>query len=64
MFGRVSRGMDVVAKITKVATGNAGPHQNVPLTPIVIESASLVAAATTNATPANAAADKSQPAKK
>ena len=64
VFGRVSRGMDVVAKITKVATGNAGPHQNVPLTPIVIESASLVAAATTNATPANAAADKSQPAKK
>ncbi len=57
VFGRVTRGMDVVMKITKVATGNSGPHQNVPLTPIVIESASLVATAP-------AAAEKSQPAKK
>lgn len=58
VFGRVTRGMDTVMKITKVATGNAGPHQNVPVTPIVIESASLVAAATSPAT-AN-----SKPAKK
>jgi cyclophilin family peptidyl-prolyl cis-trans isomerase len=50
--------MDTVMKITKVATGNAGPHQNVPVTPIVIESASLVPAATAPA-PAN-----SQPSKK
>jgi len=58
VFGRVTRGMDTVMKITKVATGNAGPHQNVPVTPIVIESASLVAAATAPA------AANSQPSKK
>ena len=39
VFGKVSKGMDVVARITKVATGNAGGHQNVPKEPIVIESA-------------------------
>ena len=42
MFGRVTSGMDVVNKIAKVQTGNAGGHQNVPTTPIVIESAKLL----------------------
>jgi peptidyl-prolyl cis-trans isomerase A (cyclophilin A) len=44
VFGKVVQGMDVVQKIAKVATGNAGMHQNVPTTPIVIESAKLLPA--------------------
>jgi cyclophilin family peptidyl-prolyl cis-trans isomerase len=39
VFGKVVEGQDVVDKIKKVATGNAGPHQNVPLEPVVIEKA-------------------------
>jgi peptidyl-prolyl cis-trans isomerase A (cyclophilin A) len=42
VFGKVVQGMDVVQKIAKVGTGNAGMHQNVPLSPIVIESAKLI----------------------
>jgi peptidyl-prolyl cis-trans isomerase A (cyclophilin A) len=42
VFGRVVEGMDVVRKIGKAATGNAGMHQNVPTTPIVVESAKLI----------------------
>jgi len=42
VFGKVVSGMDVVDKIAKVATGNAGPHQNVPRQPVVIESARVV----------------------
>lgn len=42
VFGKVIAGMDVVNKIKGVATGNAGMHQNVPSTPVVIESASVV----------------------
>jgi hypothetical protein len=34
--------MDVVKKIVALPTGNQGMHQNVPRTPIVIESASVV----------------------
>jgi peptidyl-prolyl cis-trans isomerase A (cyclophilin A) len=44
VFGKVVQGMDVVQKIAKVATGNAGMHQNVPTTPVVIESAKLLPA--------------------
>ena len=43
VFGKVVSGMDVVMKITKVPTGNAGMHQNVPREPVVIESATVVA---------------------
>lgn len=42
VFGQVVKGMDVVQKIGKAATGNAGFHQNVPTTPIVIESAKFI----------------------
>ena len=36
VFGKVVAGMDVVDKIAKVRTGSAGPHQNVPVEPVVI----------------------------
>jgi peptidyl-prolyl cis-trans isomerase A (cyclophilin A) len=49
VFGRVIKGMDVVDKIKSVPVANAGPHQNVPVTAVVIESATLLK---------NAAADK------
>ncbi|QIL79379.1 peptidyl-prolyl cis-trans isomerase [Diaphorobacter sp. HDW4A] len=42
VFGKVVSGNDVVDKIKAVATGNKGGHQNVPTTPVVIESAVLV----------------------
>ncbi len=42
VFGKVIQGMDIVQKIAKVKTGNAGFHQNVPIEPVVIESAKLV----------------------
>jgi len=42
VFGKVTRGMDVVNKIAKVPTANAGPHQNVPREPVIIESATLL----------------------
>ncbi|HHW64284.1 MAG TPA: peptidyl-prolyl cis-trans isomerase, partial [Rhodocyclaceae bacterium] len=45
VFGKVIKGMDVVEKIGKVATGNRGFHQNVPVEPVVIESARVVEAA-------------------
>ena len=41
VFGKVVEGKDTVDAIRKVATGNAGPHQNVPRTPVVIEKAEL-----------------------
>ena len=42
VFGRVVSGMDVVNKIKAVPTGNAGMHADVPLTPVVIQSATIV----------------------
>jgi peptidyl-prolyl cis-trans isomerase A (cyclophilin A) len=41
VFGKVVSGMDVVDKMRSVATGNKGMHQNVPVTPITIQSATL-----------------------
>jgi peptidyl-prolyl cis-trans isomerase A (cyclophilin A) len=42
VFGKVISGMDVVDKIKVVPTGNKGMYQNVPVKPVVIESATLV----------------------
>ena len=39
VFARVIAGMEVVEKIAAVPTGNKGPYQNVPKTPVVIKSA-------------------------
>ena len=36
VFGKVTDGTDVVDKIQKVATGNSGGHQDVPLEPVTI----------------------------
>lgn len=41
VFGKVVSGMDVIDKIRVSATGNKGVFQNVPNTPIVINSATL-----------------------
>jgi len=44
VFGKVVEGMDVVDKIAAVPTGSSGMHQDVPLKPVLIESAREVAA--------------------
>jgi peptidyl-prolyl cis-trans isomerase A (cyclophilin A) len=44
VFGRVIEGMDVVDKIVGVQTASRGPHQNVPVSPVVIRSARVTAA--------------------
>lgn len=41
VFGKVIEGLEVVDKIKKVPTATAGPHQNVPVKPVVIETARL-----------------------
>ncbi|MDX6917265.1 MULTISPECIES: peptidylprolyl isomerase A [Pectobacterium] len=42
VFGKVVKGMEVVDKISQVQTKNVGPYQNVPTTPIVIQSAKVL----------------------
>jgi cyclophilin family peptidyl-prolyl cis-trans isomerase len=42
VFGKVTAGMDVVKKIETVKTTARPPHQNVPETPVVIESVTRV----------------------
>jgi len=42
VFGKVTEGMDTVDKIRAVATTHKGGHADVPVEPIVIESATLV----------------------
>jgi cyclophilin family peptidyl-prolyl cis-trans isomerase len=45
VFGKVTEGQDVVDKIRKVATGNAGMHQNVPRDDVVLTRAEETKAA-------------------
>ena len=47
VFGRVTAGFEVVQEIAKVRTGAAGPHRDVPLEAVVIESARVVETAST-----------------
>jgi len=42
VFGRVVSGMDVVNKIKGVPTGTSGMYSDVPVTPVVIQSATIV----------------------
>jgi len=42
VFGKVISGNEVVDKIKAVSTGNKGMHQNVPTTPVLINSATVV----------------------
>ena len=44
VFGKVVEGLDVVRQIEAVATGRSGMHDDVPVTPVVIQSAKEVAA--------------------
>jgi cyclophilin family peptidyl-prolyl cis-trans isomerase len=39
VFGKVTDGKETVDKIKKVPTGNSGPYQNVPTTPVTIDKA-------------------------
>ena len=43
VFGKVVAGADVVDKIRAMRTGNKGPMQDVPVEPITIQSATVVA---------------------
>jgi peptidyl-prolyl cis-trans isomerase A (cyclophilin A) len=41
VFGKVVSGMEVIDKIAAVPTASKGPHQDVPVTPVMIRKASL-----------------------
>lgn len=42
VFGKVVSGMDVLKKIEQVQTTTKVPHENVPVTPVIIESVRVV----------------------
>ncbi len=42
VFGKVTKGMDVVDSIAKVKTGSKGFHEDVPLTPVTIKSIRVI----------------------
>jgi cyclophilin family peptidyl-prolyl cis-trans isomerase len=42
VFGKVVDGMDVVRKIERVQTTTVGPHENVPVEPVVITSVTVL----------------------
>ncbi|WP_395742812.1 peptidylprolyl isomerase [Prosthecobacter sp.] len=41
VFGKVTKGMDVIDSMATVATGSKGPHGDVPVEPIIIKSAKI-----------------------
>ena len=41
VFGKVVSGMEVIDKIAAVPTASKGPHQDVPVTPVMIRKASV-----------------------
>jgi peptidyl-prolyl cis-trans isomerase B (cyclophilin B) len=41
VFGKVADGMDIVNKIKAVATGNSGPHQDVPVDTVEIQNVTI-----------------------
>ena len=41
VFGKVTKGMDVVDAIAKVPTGNKGMHQDVPVQPVVMKKVTI-----------------------
>ena len=43
VFGKVTKGMEVVDKIAKVQTGNRGMHQDVPVEPVIIKKVTVEA---------------------
>ena len=64
VFGKVTKGMDVVERIGKVSTGNSGQFQDVPRIPVVIESVTVLAAPAPSAGKAAAKATESPSTKK
>jgi peptidyl-prolyl cis-trans isomerase A (cyclophilin A) len=62
VFGKVIAGMDVVDKIKGVRTQRRGPHEAVPVEPVVIEKAQVITAdeakAATNPAPASTTDEK------
>ncbi|MDR0702431.1 MAG: peptidyl-prolyl cis-trans isomerase [Azoarcus sp.] len=62
VFGKVVKGMDIVQKIAKLPTMAMGQHGNVPLKPVVIESATLIERAPEKA-PESTSANKPKPSK-
>ncbi len=41
VFGKVTKGLDIVEKIEGVATGNTGGHGDVPVEPVIIEKVTI-----------------------
>ena len=41
VFGHVVSGLDVVDRIRTVPTGSKGPYDDVPLTPVIIQKATV-----------------------
>lgn len=64
VFGKVTKGMDIVERIGKVSTGNSGQFQDVPRIPVVIESVAILPASTGTASKAAPKAAESPSTKK
>lgn len=45
VFGRVTKGMDVIDRIAQVPTTSVGPHQDVPRTDVLIQKMQVISAA-------------------